>query len=91
MAGNLGRPRINIRFRYNFATGEVEEFLIDDNAPDRSEAYHDQVAQAVAGLLTRNPEIIDAGPRGELVRARTVERIDSPAQTEEEKKETQTQ
>jgi plasmid stabilization system protein ParE len=41
-------------------TGEIE-FIVDDNAPDRSEDYHDKVAQAIASFLARHPEIADAG------------------------------
>jgi hypothetical protein len=56
------RPRVRIRFRYNVDTGTVEEFLVDDNAPDRSESYHDRVADAIASQLIRRPAIEDAGP-----------------------------
>jgi len=55
------RPPIKIRFQYHVETGETE-LIIDDNSPDRSEDYHDKVAQAIAGFLKRNPEIEDAGP-----------------------------
>lgn len=55
------RPKVRVRFKYNVDTGEIEEFIIDDNAPDRSESYHDQVARAFADPLGRHPEIEDAG------------------------------
>ena len=55
------RPRVRIRFQYNMETGEIEEFLIDDNALAASEEYHDKVAQAIAGRLGREPQIEDAG------------------------------
>ncbi len=64
MAG--ARPPVRIRFKYNVDTGEIEELLIDDNAPDRSEEYHDRVAAMLAGQLGRNPAIEDAGPRRRL-------------------------
>ncbi len=54
------RPPVRIRFRFNVETGETE-FVIDDDAPDRSEEYHDKVAEAIAGFLSRHPEIKDAG------------------------------
>ena len=54
------RPPIRIRFRFNIETGELE-FIVDDVSPDRSNWYHDRVAQAIAGFLARNPEISDAG------------------------------
>ena len=56
------RPPIRIRFKYNVDTGEIEEFIIDDNAAAASEAYHDKVARAIAGRLGHNPVIDDAGP-----------------------------
>lgn len=54
------RPRVRICFRFNVDTGETE-FIIDDGSPDRSEEYHDNVAQAIASYLARRPEIEDAG------------------------------
>ncbi len=56
------RPRVRIRFKYNKDTGEIEEFIVDDNAPAASEEYHDKVAHAIAGRLGRNPDVEDAGP-----------------------------
>ena len=44
-------------------TGNIEEFIIDDNAAGASEEYHDRVAEKIGELLARNPEIFDAGPR----------------------------
>jgi plasmid stabilization system protein ParE len=55
------QPRVRIRFTYNKDTGEIEEFIIDDQAPSATEAYHDDVAHAIAGRLARAPEIEDAG------------------------------
>jgi hypothetical protein len=57
------RPKVSIRFKYNVDTGEIEEFLVDDNAPERSDEYHDKVARTLAGLVARRAEIEDAGPR----------------------------
>jgi len=56
------RPRVRIRFKYNKDTGDIEEFIIDDNAPSASEEYHDKIAEAIAARLGSNPEIEDAGP-----------------------------
>lgn len=56
------RPPVRIRFKYNVDTGEIEEFIIDDNAVSSSEEYHDKVARSVAARLGRNPDITDAGP-----------------------------
>jgi len=77
MAETPKRPSVRIRFRFDVETGETE-FIIDDDAPDRSDAYHDKVAEAIAAYLRRHPEIEDAGPiRHRIERAwreRTVER-----------------
>lgn len=56
------RPRVRISFKYNRVTGEIEEFIVDDQARTASEAYHTATAAAVARLLGRHPEIEDAGP-----------------------------
>lgn len=61
MSDQARRPAIRIRFQFNVETGEME-LIIDDNAPDRSEDYHDKVAGAIAAFLARHPEIEDAGP-----------------------------
>ena len=60
---NNKRPSVKIKFKYNIETGTIEEFIIDDNAAGASEEYHDRVAEKIAELLARNPEIFDAGPR----------------------------
>lgn len=71
------RPRIRIQFKYNVDTGEIEEFIVDDNAMAASEAYHDEVAKAIAGRLGRHPDIDDAGPiRVSRVSDTTVKQVD---------------
>jgi len=55
------RPPIRVTFKYNKETGEIEEFIIDDNAPSASDEFHDQVAKKISSLLAKNPEISDAG------------------------------
>ena len=84
MAGAT-RPAVKIRFRYNVDTGEIEQLIVDDQAPDRSERYHDQVAGAVAGYLGRRPLIEDAGPR-HLLRDEVREEgaVEAPSRPEEE-------
>lgn len=57
------RPKVKIRFRFNYETGRIEDFTIDDQAAGASEEYHDLVAEKIASLLARDPEIFDAGPR----------------------------
>ena len=54
------RPSVRIRFRFDVETGEIE-LIVDDDSPDRSEEYHDKVAEAIASYLARHPDIEDAG------------------------------
>ncbi len=56
------RPPVRIHFKYNIDTGDIEEFIIDDNAPAASEDYHDKIAEAIASRLGHEPDISDAGP-----------------------------
>jgi hypothetical protein len=56
------RKPVTIRFRFNQNTGQIEEFLIDDQDRTAPEAYHDRMARAIAGRLFRNPQVVDAGP-----------------------------
>ncbi|MCW2247737.1 hypothetical protein M2352_003371 [Azospirillum fermentarium] len=63
MSDQSSRPPVRVRLRYNLLTGAVEEFLVDDFAADRSEQYHDRVAQVVASQLVRDPRVVDAGAR----------------------------
>jgi plasmid stabilization system protein ParE len=55
------RPPVRISFKYNKDTGEIVEFIVDDNSPTASEEFHDRVAEAVATSLSRRAEIYDAG------------------------------
>ncbi len=55
------RPPIRIRFKYNIDTGEIEDFIIDDNSITASEEYHQDIARQITGLLEKNAEIVDAG------------------------------
>ena len=55
------RPKVRVRFKYDTDTGEIVEFIVDDNAPSASEDYHLAVARTVAERLGRNIEIEDAG------------------------------
>ncbi len=83
------RPSVKIRFRFNVDTGEIEQLIVDDQAPERSEHYHDKIAEAVAMNLGRRPTIEDAGPR-HLLREKEPEALRERPETEEqEEKETQ--
>jgi hypothetical protein len=60
MNGEPARPSIRIRFRFDVDTGEIE-LIVDDQAPDRTEEYHDKAAALIARFLARNPDVRDAG------------------------------
>ena len=44
-----------IRFRLNKLTGEVEEFLVDDQDRTLPEAEHERIAAEVGRVIARNP------------------------------------
>ena len=46
-----------VRFRFNKSTGEVEEFLVDDQDRTLPEAEHDRRAAMVAREVTLDPLI----------------------------------
>ena len=81
------RPPIRISFKYNKDTGEIEEFIVDDNAPTASETMHNRVAEAISSRLGRRPEIEDAGNvRLPQIEPRVVE---SPSVNQEKEKPTE--
>ncbi len=51
-----------VRFRFNKATGEVEEFLVDDQDRNLSEAEHDRIAADVGRFLVQSPRVIEVAP-----------------------------
>ncbi len=56
----------HVRFRLNKITGEVEEFLVDDQDRNLPEAEHDRIAAEVARVISRRPLIHEvAGPVAE--------------------------
>jgi hypothetical protein len=46
-----------IRFRLNKLTGEVEEFLVDDQDRTLPEAEHERIAAEVGRVIARNPAL----------------------------------
>jgi hypothetical protein len=95
MAEKNQRPRVHIRFRFNIESGEIEEFIIDDNAAHLPEEYHDKIADRFAAELARNPDIEDAGLRADVWGARepqepeTQSGEDQERQTQERDKDTE--
>ena len=53
------RKPVNIRFRYNKESGEIEDLIVDDNSPGASESHHDRIADLVARQLGSQPLIHD--------------------------------
>nr|VFK60937.1 MAG: hypothetical protein BECKTUN1418D_GA0071000_11396 [Candidatus Kentron sp. TUN] len=51
-----------VRFRLNKLSGEVEEFLVDDQDRNLSEAEHDHIATEIARMVTRRPLIHEVLP-----------------------------
>jgi hypothetical protein len=45
--------KLQVRFRFNKRSGEVEEFLVDDQGSNLSEAEHNRRHDQVAGELGR--------------------------------------
>ncbi len=49
---------VRVRFRFNQRTGEIEEFLVDDQDQTLSEAEHDRIAAQIAGMVAVSPTLI---------------------------------
>lgn len=50
--------RVKVNFRVNVATGDVEEFLIEDISTEREpehDAVHDRIAHEVGTVVERRP------------------------------------
>ena len=65
---------VNVRFRFNKATGEVEIFevdqeIVDDDAEHNRE--HDLLAAKIGGLLEKAPRVIELPPDGAARRLET--------------------
>ncbi len=59
---------VHVRFRFNKVTGEVEEFLVDDQDRNLPEAEHDRIATDVGRAVVRSPIPLDVelNGKGEL-------------------------
>lgn len=67
-----------VRFRLNKVTGEVEEFLVDDQDRRLPEAEHDRIAQAVGQLLERLPLITEVEGAAPVVTTHTAQPVAEP-------------
>ncbi|MDC3957550.1 hypothetical protein [Polyangium jinanense] len=57
-----------VRFRFNKVTGEVEEFLVDDQDRHLPEAEHDRIAAEVGRFVAAFPRLREVGPEGSPLR-----------------------
>ena len=63
--------RVRVHFRVNAATGEVEEFLIEDistKAEPEHDAKHDKLAVDIGKVVERRPapqQVVNTGPAGD--------------------------
>jgi hypothetical protein len=53
-----------VRFRFNKLTGEIEEFLVDDQDRRLPEAEHDRIAAEVARMVAVSPGITPVDDAG---------------------------
>ncbi len=73
---------VHVRFRLNKLTGEVEEFLVDDQDRNLSEAEHDRIAAEVARVVTRNPMIREVPPNSNVPSTSRTEQDSAKGDTE---------
>ncbi len=57
-----------VRFRFNKVTGEVEEFLVDDQDRHLPEAEHDRIAAEVGRFVAAYPRVREVSAGGPLLR-----------------------
>ncbi len=50
-----------VRFRLNKLSGEIEEFIVDDQDRNLPEAEHDRIATEVAQVIARRPIVTPVG------------------------------
>jgi hypothetical protein len=79
---------VRVQFRFNKLTGEVEQFIVDDQDRTLSEERHDEIATEVALLVAERPGIepIASGvARAEARRVRPDDEREDRARDEGEK------
>jgi hypothetical protein len=77
--------KVQVRFRFNKATGEVEEFLIDEQGSQLSEVEHnrehDRLAHEIGRVVARHPGIQEIHPERGQSTANIIESNQTPAST----------
>ena len=61
--------KVRVKLRFNKLTGEVEEFLVDDQDSQRfpeaeHNREHDRVAATIGGVIERHPRVTEVVPGG---------------------------
>jgi hypothetical protein len=55
--------RVKVKFRFNAATGQVEQFEVDDIESSLADAEHnrehDRIAAEIGGVIERRPRVIE--------------------------------
>jgi hypothetical protein len=85
--------RVRVQFRVDVATGEVQEFLVEDMSTETSEdhdAEHDRIAREVGKVVARRPAPEQVTP-GEAGPSQLVYRPDDEDQPREQRPETATE
>jgi FtsH ternary system domain X3 len=77
-----------VRFRFNKLTGEIEEFLVDDQDRQLPESEHDRIAAEVARMVAVNPGIapVDDASAARLAGTRAVPHRDAPARERDDER-----
>lgn len=70
-----------VRFRFNKATGEVEEFVVDDGDRTLPEAEHDRIATAVGERIAARPRVIEVRPGSPIIERRASRPEATPEET----------
>lgn len=86
--------KVQVRFRFNKVTGEVEEFLIDDHESNLSPAehnrQHDRIANQVGCVIAQHPRIQEISS-ATVVTQTITEQQTEPSETEQTNHTTLTQ
>jgi hypothetical protein len=75
-----------VRFRFNATTGEIEEFIVDDQNRSLPEVEHDERARVVGRMIATDPRIVEV-EAGSASTRRTEKARDAVPPTEKDAEE----
>lgn len=83
--------KVRVKLRFNKLTGEVEEFVVDDQDIQRlpeaeHNREHDRVAATIGSVIERHPRVSEVLPGGPAP-AQPAERLPESAETEPRQRE----